>query len=244
MTKPDASQETPDEEATTPTGAVNGETSAAGPTSPMESEEPTENPIPAVTDGASEDQPVDSVRVIEDGTSYPALPSHAPSLGYGETAGGEADEESTSEGMPVETTAAQDKRPVRFALVGLAVGALFGFSFNYAVTGIQDLIKTANATTITAAVTDCNLEDREGIAVTDNGKKLSIDTKGTKDESGASSQNAVCLIQSLDVPQDVIQKLDATKTGAERQSTEWKERELAWEFSADNGIKMEYVIKN
>lgn len=243
MTKPDASQGTPDEESTSPTGAVTGETPAAEPTSATGVDEQAQNTTSTAADGTPEVHPVDSVLVVEDGTSYPAPPSHAPSLGYGESAEHEAAAESTGASAPVEETA-QDKKPVRFALVGLAVGILVGFSFNYTLTGIQELVKNANSTVITAAVTDCNLDDKEGISVTDNGKKLSIDTKGTKDESGASSQNAVCLIQSLHVPQDVIQKLDATKTGAERQSTEWEKRELAWEFSADNGIQMEYVIKN
>lgn len=138
----------------------------------------------------------------------------------------------------------KDKRAVRFALVGLAVGIFVGFCCNYAVTGVQDLIRTANTTVITAAVDECKLNDKDGVTVSDSGKRLTIDTKGKDDESGATGPNAVCLVQTLQVPEDVLQKLDSTEAGSERQTTEWDKRELSWEFTDNSGINIEYVIKS
>jgi hypothetical protein len=236
MTKPDAPQEQPAEEPTTDNSDAAEATAALDPDLNNDGTETTD--IAEQESADREDVDASTRRALPD-HEYPALPVYAPA-----SAGAETEEDSSSVyDQTAEAAEPQDKRPVKYALVGVAVGLLAGFCFNYAFTGIQEMVKTANATAITAAVTDCKVEDRDGITVTENGKKLTIDTKGAKDESGAASQNAVCLIQSLNVPTDVIRKLDSTKTGAERQSTEWDQRELSWEFSSDNGIMMEYSIK-
>jgi hypothetical protein len=147
------------------------------------------------------------------------------------------------ESFPEETTV-QDKRPVRYALAGIGVGLLVGFCFNFAVTGVQDLIKSSSATAITVAVADCNLDGRDGVSVSEGNKRLSIDTKGSADDSGASTQNAVCLVQALQVPEDVLAKLNETKPDGTSHKEEWDKREMTWEFSGDKGIKMDILIKS
>lgn len=227
MTKPDAPQDQPVEDPTADDSTATATPDVREPDLNEHAEPADDAPQQDVTEGAG---------------AAPAYSSEAAPATDSDVAGDE-DQSSPVYDQTADVAEPQDKKPVRFAFVGLAVGLLVGFCFNYAVTGVQEMVKTANATVITAAVTDCKVEDREGITVTDNGKKLTIDTKGAKEESGAAAQNAVCLIQSLNVPTEVIQKLDATKTGAGRQSTEWEQRALSWEFSADNGIMMEYSIK-
>jgi hypothetical protein len=143
-----------------------------------------------------------------------------------------------------EASEPKDQRPVRYALIGLAVGVFVGFCCNFAVTGVQDLIKSSSATAITVAVSDCNLESRDGVSVSDGNKRLLIDTKGSADESGASTQNAVCLVQALQVPEDVLVKLNETKPDGERHKEEWDKHEITWEFSGDKGIKMDILIKS
>lgn len=144
-----------------------------------------------------------------------------------------------------ESSEVKDQRPVRYALIGLAVGVFVGFCCNFAVTGVQDLIKSSSATAITVAVSDCNLDGRDGISVSDSNKRLSIDTKGSADESGASTQNAVCLVQALQVPENVLSKLNETKPDdGQTHKEEWDKHEITWEFSADKGIKMDILIKS
>lgn len=159
----------------------------------------------------------------------------------GHAVGDYAPENVTPDSAPVE---ASDKRPVRYAAVGLAVGVLVGFCFNFAVTGVQEIVKSSSATAISVAVADCNLEGRDGISVSDGNKHLSIDTKGTGENSGASTQNAICLVQALQVPENVLAKLNDTKPDGTSHKEEWDQREITWEFSADKGIKMEVLIKS
>lgn len=165
---------------------------------------------------------------------------------YGEA--GDSDDDAPvvdAEEAPLEEDAvSKDKRPVRYALVGLAVGIFVGFCCNFAVTGIQDLIKSSSATAITVAVADCNLDGRDGISVTESNKRLLIDTKGSADDAGASTQNAVCLVQALQVPEEVLAKLNETKPDGQSHKEEWDKREITWEFSGDKGIKMDILIKS
>jgi hypothetical protein len=143
-----------------------------------------------------------------------------------------------------EASEPKDQRPVRYALIGLAVGVFVGFCCNFAVTGVQDLIKSSSATAITVAVSDCNLDSRDGVSVSDGNKRLNIDTKGSADESGASTQNAVCLVQALQVPEDVLMKLNETKPDGQSHTEKWDKHEITWEFSGDKGIKMDILLKS
>jgi hypothetical protein len=93
-------------------------------------------------------------------------------------------------------------------------------------------------------VTDCKLDGRDGISVSEGNKRLIIDTKGSADDSGASTQNAVCLVQALQVPEDVLAKLNETKPDGTSHKEEWDKREMTWEFSGDKGIKMDILIKS
>lgn len=199
-----------------------------------------EEVVPEAEQNAAVVEPVESPR--EEVTAEPAEPvlEDGTPREDDETAHDVDD----ADAAPVDEPAAtKDKRLLRFTFGGAAVGLLVGFCLNFAVTGVQDIIKSSSATAITVAVSDCKVEDRDGVVVSDSNKHLSIDTKGTADSSGASTQNAVCLVQALQVPQDVLTKLNDTKPDGTQHKEEWSQREMSWEFSDDKGIKIDYQIK-
>lgn len=155
---------------------------------------------------------------------------------------------------PTAPAAESNRKTVGFTLAGLAVGILVGFCGNYSVTGIQEMVASANATALSAAVEECDLVEKEGVTLKENNKVLTIDTKTADEKSGASQQNAVCLVDAMSVPKEIIQKLNETKLGDSRQDAAWNtnatggdapdNRAISWEFSESEGIKMEFTIKS
>lgn len=235
----------------TPQENVNDETGAVAPV------EETVVPVAAEVEAPAPLEPTNEVavepeaeHVVAEGDAVdtekesPVETGNSAVSSDGDVAESEGDNESVFDQETETEAAPKDKRPVKYALVGIAVGLFVGFCFNFAVTGVQDLIRSSNATAITVAVSDCKLDGRDGISVSDNGKHLTIHTKGQKDESGATTQNAVCLIQALQVPQNVLAKLDSTKPDGQSHTESWDQREMTWAFSTDNGIKMDVLIKS
>lgn len=184
----------------------------------------------------------------------PAVAEETPALdGESEPAHGDSDvaaEEEThvdEETAPVvedEPSPVKENRSPVLPLVCLGVGLLAGFLGQYAVNGVHDIIKAQNSTVFTTAVSDCNLEKRDGVTLSSNGKTLTIDTKGAKDDSGASEQNAGCVFQALSIPKDVKTKVATTKMDSPQQSANWDDKTITWEFSTDHGIQLEFKINS
>lgn len=88
------------------------------------------------------------------------------------------------------------------------------------------------------AVEACDASDRAGISIGDEGKSITIDTKGEDDASGASYDEASCILTGLGVPDSVVSHLDDTSANDGRQNASWDGVEASWTYHPDNGLKV------
>lgn len=89
-----------------------------------------------------------------------------------------------------------------------------------------------------SAAEDCNAVQTSGISVGDKGPSITIDTKGEDDSSGASLDDASCILSALSIPDSVISQIDDTSAMDGRQSASWDGVDASWTSHPDSGMKL------
>lgn len=77
-----------------------------------------------------------------------------------------------------------------------------------------------------------------GIALSDGGTTLTIDTMGEEDWSGASYSDMNCILDALEVPQYIREEISNTNSLMGRQTAEYEGIKLSWSYHPDRGADM------
>lgn len=90
----------------------------------------------------------------------------------------------------------------------------------------------AGATALDAAAETCGAGN-----LGDNGHSLTLNMKGEETGSGdLAIDDVVCVLNELDVPDVVLDKMAATRSLDGRQSDAWGVIEASWSYHPDNGL--------
>jgi hypothetical protein len=141
-------------------------------------------------------------------------------------------------GAPLQSTPANT--PSRKQLwIGLCAGFAAGIVVSILFAGIGSVLTTVTAShALQKAVDGCSLAGKDGVSVGDKGASLTIDTKGKEDSSGASWDDAACVLTAMKVPDSVVAKIDATSALQGRQTAAWDTVEASWTYHPDSGVKI------
>ncbi|MBT2588276.1 hypothetical protein [Arthrobacter sp. ISL-95] len=94
---------------------------------------------------------------------------------------------------------------------------------------------------LTDAVSGCGLDGAHGVELTADGKKLSIDSKGPRETSGAAMTDVQCVLNALEVPKDIKSMMKLTTSTAEPTDAAWKDLGFAWNYSPENHFRLAIV---
>lgn len=136
-----------------------------------------------------------------------------------------------------------NRKPRKQLWIGLGVGFAAGVLASVLVAGIGSALGAVTEShALQKAVEDCDAAEMDGVSVVDKGAGLTVDTKGEDDSNGASMVATACILKSLEVPESVIAKMDATTAMQGRQTAAWKNVEASWTYHPDTGVKI--IITN
>jgi hypothetical protein len=91
------------------------------------------------------------------------------------------------------------------------------------------------------AVSGCGLDGADGVELTADRTKLSIDTKGPRETSGAAMTDVQCVLGALEVPKDITSMMKLTTSTAEPTDAEWENLGFAWNYSPENHFRLAIV---
>ncbi|WP_258074107.1 hypothetical protein [Arthrobacter sp. Y81] len=91
------------------------------------------------------------------------------------------------------------------------------------------------------AVSGCGLDGADGVELTADGTKLSIDTKGPRETSGAAMTDVQCVLGALEVPKDITSMMKLTTSTAEPTDAAWEDLGFAWNYSPENHFRLAIV---
>jgi hypothetical protein len=88
------------------------------------------------------------------------------------------------------------------------------------------------------AVVSCELEDKAGAQVGDEGQTLTLDMAG-EDEFGKLSYDEVfCVLDAIEVPDRVTAQMGETRSLDGRQTAEWNDVTASWGYHPDSGLDL------
>lgn len=93
-------------------------------------------------------------------------------------------------------------------------------------------------TAISNAAAQCGLEANVG----DKGESISFNTKGNDDIGGDELSDVVCVLQRLEVPDRVVQRLDNTRALDGSVEDEWGAYKAFWTYHPDSGLSMTVYV--
>ena len=93
----------------------------------------------------------------------------------------------------------------------------------------------AQQSPLQAAVDGCDV--RKGYArIGDDGRSLSLDNEGEDDISGLSFSDITCVLDALDVPDSVLDKMGNTRALDGMQTASWGDITATWTYHPDDGL--------
>lgn len=122
--------------------------------------------------------------------------------------------------------------------IGLGGGFVGGVIATLVVTGIIGAVGSAGSQSFQKAADTCNVAHTSGISLGDKGSSITIDTKGEKDSSGASMDDAVCILSALGIPDSVVSQMDDTSALDGRQTATWADVNASWTYHPNTGVKI------
>ncbi|MGX9900898.1 hypothetical protein ACW0JT_15380 [Arthrobacter sp. SA17] len=99
----------------------------------------------------------------------------------------------------------------------------------------------ATGANLASAVSGCGLDGADGVELTADGTKLSIDTKGPQESSGAALTDVQCVLGALEVPKSITSMMKLTTSTAEPTDAEWEDLGFAWSYSLENHFRLAIV---
>lgn len=139
-------------------------------------------------------------------------------------------------------TPASPKRVRAFAAGGLGVGLILGLVIGLAVIpaigGVGGAVFSApQPSPITAATETCGVESSLYIVVGDEGQSVSMDSVGEESE-GADYADILCVLNELDVPDSVLNRINSTRALDGRQTADWDNFTASWGYHPNTGANI------
>jgi hypothetical protein len=106
-------------------------------------------------------------------------------------------------------------------------------------TGIGLYFLTRPNDTLNQAAAKCGVTT----AIADNGKTLSLDTKGKEDLAGDSLTSVTCVLSELDAPTSVIDHISSTRALDGQQTDTWGAVSARWTYHPDAGLEITLTLK-
>ncbi|MEH6781756.1 MAG: hypothetical protein V7618_09335 [Rhodoglobus sp.] len=120
--------------------------------------------------------------------------------------------------------------------IGLATGLVIGLAIIPALGNVTGgLVAATQPSPITAAVETCGVETNRWIDVGDKGMSLSMQSLG-EESSGAEFGDVFCMLNELDIPDSVLNRIDSTRALDGRQTADWDGFRASWGYHPDNGL--------
>ena len=116
-------------------------------------------------------------------------------------------------------------------VLGLAIGAVIGFSTPAAPAAVS------SSEGITNAVQACALVDTVGVTVMDGGESVTLETAG-KDTKGAPYADVVCVLDALKMPESVKSRMASTRSLDGMQDATWPGYAASWNYHPNNGLNI------
>lgn len=130
------------------------------------------------------------------------------------------------------------KQSKKLLWIGLSSGFAAGVLATVLVATIVTAVGAASGPSFQSAAEECNAAHTAGISVGDKGSSITIDTKGEDDSSGASFDDASCILSALNIPDSVTSQIDDTSAMDGRQSASWEGVDASWTYHPDSGMKL------
>ena len=93
-------------------------------------------------------------------------------------------------------------------------------------------------TKIKLAFEECSLLEGLNVGLDSNGKGLFLDGKGEEDYSGVSFYKQMCVLEELEMPSTVENKLYNTNSLMGVRSAEWDDISIEWSYHPDSGFNL------
>ena len=122
--------------------------------------------------------------------------------------------------------------------VGLTLGLVIGLGVIPAIGNVASgVVSGAQPSPISAATETCVVENSPYIVVGDEGQSVSMDSVG--DESaGAEYADILCVLNELDVPDSVLNRINSTRALDGRQTAEWDNFTASWGYHPNSGANI------
>ena len=144
-------------------------------------------------------------------------------------------------GLPTPTPASPNRARAVGAVgvgVGLVLGLVIGLVVIPAIGKVADgIIPAAQPSPITVATENCGVENSQYIVVGDEGQSVSMDSVGDESE-GAEYADILCVLNELDVPDSVLNRINSTRALDGRQTAEWDNFTASWGYHPNSGANI------
>lgn len=87
-----------------------------------------------------------------------------------------------------------------------------------------------------AAVEACDLTGNPGARLGDDGNSLALDMEGDAGGNGLAIEDSVCVLNELDVPDSVLERMSSTRALDGQQDGDWDGVTAIWTYHPDNGL--------
>jgi hypothetical protein len=128
------------------------------------------------------------------------------------------------------------RRELAFGGSGIALGLAAGIAGSLLISslagGLSSLVPDQS---MADAATTCDVETNSWIVLGDEGQSIAMQSEGAE-ASGADYADVLCILDALDVPDSVLNRIDNTRALDGRQSATWDQLTASWGYHPDNGL--------
>lgn len=147
----------------------------------------------------------------------------------------------TDPALPAPTHASANRARAYGAIgvgVGLVIGLVIGLVVVPAIGSVAGgIITAAQPSPIAAATETCGVESSPYIVVGDEGQSVSMDSVG-EESAGAEYPDILCVLNELDVPDSVLNRINSTRALDGRQTAEWDNFTASWGYHPNSGANI------
>ncbi|MDK1326627.1 hypothetical protein [Arthrobacter sp. zg-Y1143] len=134
-------------------------------------------------------------------------------------------------------TAPDPVSPRRNYALFAGAGLVLGLGAGFLLAQIDFSSEPEPSVALTDAVSSCGVEDTTGIELGDEGQSLTMDSEG-KESYGADFADITCVLDAIDIPDSVSNRMNATRSLDGRLTAEWDEFAASWSYHPDSGMNV------
>jgi len=139
-------------------------------------------------------------------------------------------------------TPASPNRARAFGVMGVGVGLILGLVIGLVVVPAignvaGGITSAAQPSPIAAATETCGVENSPYIVVGDEGQSVSMDSVG-EESAGAEYADILCVLNELDVPDSVLNRINSTRALDGRQTADWNNLTASWGYHPNSGANI------